>query len=287
MRDIVVTHPDFRPGPLDRGAGGAGRARRAARALLHHPLHRQVHVGAPSTRASAPSAPERNLLSTDLGQPANPPVEDGLAADRRPPARGRVLRRGDPDDGRPTVREAGRMSRRVLAIGAHAADFVWRAGGALAVATARRRHRAGDRALLRRARRVRRAVEGGGPDDRERQAGAPRRGREGRRGARRRLPRARLRRLPARGRARALARGRRRDPRVRARRDRHPHRQRPVQPRPSGRLRGRRARPRARRGRRGGERVRLDPARRSCSCSSPTSPSCATSPRRRSWTSPR
>ena len=27
------------------------------------------------------------------------------------------------------------MSRRVLVIGAHAADFVWRAGGAIAVAT--------------------------------------------------------------------------------------------------------------------------------------------------------
>ena len=39
-------------------------------------------------------------------------------------------------------------------IGAHSADFVWRAGGAVAVATRGRRHRRGDRALLRRARRV-------------------------------------------------------------------------------------------------------------------------------------
>ena len=58
----------------------------------------------------------------------------------------------------------------MLVIGAHSADFVWRAGGAIAVTTDAGGVADGDRALLRRARRVRRAVEGGGPDDRERQA---------------------------------------------------------------------------------------------------------------------
>ena len=44
------------PGPVDRRPAGAGRARRGARALLHHPPHRQVHLGARGSRASAPSA---------------------------------------------------------------------------------------------------------------------------------------------------------------------------------------------------------------------------------------
>ena len=73
------------------------------------------------------------------------------------------------------------MPKRVQVIGAHSADFVWRAGGAVAKAVAARRRGRGDRALLRRARRVRRAVEAGGPDDRERQAHPPRRGRGRRR----------------------------------------------------------------------------------------------------------
>ena len=80
---------------------------------------------------------------------------------------------------------------------------------------------------------------------------------------------------------------RRRDPRVRARRARHAHRHRPVQPRPPGRLPRRRPRPLARRRRRRAERVHDDPPAGSCSCSSPTSPSCATSCRRRSSTSRR
>ena len=36
------------------------------------------------------SGPERTILSTDLGQVINPPVEDGLAADGRPAARRRL-----------------------------------------------------------------------------------------------------------------------------------------------------------------------------------------------------
>ena len=89
------------------------------------------------------------------------------------------------------------VSRRLLVIGAHSADFVWRAGGAIAACTRNGGTAQVDRALLRRARRVRRALEGGGPDRRERQEGPPRGGREGRRCARRRVPGDGLRRLPA------------------------------------------------------------------------------------------
>ena len=40
--------------PLGRGPEGARRARRAARALLHHAPHRQGHLGATGSRTSAP-----------------------------------------------------------------------------------------------------------------------------------------------------------------------------------------------------------------------------------------
>ena len=78
------------------------------------------------------------MLSTDLGQTANPPVEDGLGlmADR-------LLAAGFDEEEVHTMavvntrRVAGarRVSRRLLVIGAHSADFVWRAGGAVAVTT--------------------------------------------------------------------------------------------------------------------------------------------------------
>ena len=128
----------------------------------------------------------------------------------------------------------------MMVIGAHSADFVWRAGGAVAVTTAGGGEASRDRAVLRRARRVRRAVERGRPDDRERQEDPPRRGRARRGGARRvvRLPRPR--RLSARDRRRRPAADLRQDPRVRARRADHAHRHRPVQPRsPDRPLRGR------------------------------------------------
>ena len=79
------------------------------------------------------------MLTTDLGQPANPPVEDGLAlmADR-------LLGAGFDEDAVHTMgvvntRRLGgghRVKARLLVIGAHSADFVWRAGGAVAVTTA-------------------------------------------------------------------------------------------------------------------------------------------------------
>ena len=219
------------------------------------------------------------VWGSDLGQVFNPPVEDGLAllADRHLEAG--FSERGGPDRWRSRTRGGWSVPKRVQVIGAHSADFVWRAGGAVAKAVSLGGDGRGDRALLRRARRVRRAVEAGGPDGRERQADPPRRGR-GRRGASRRVvPLPGPRRLPAADRRRRAAGDRRRDPRVRARRADHAHRHRPVQPRPPGRPRRRRPRPRARRRARASRARSPRSSRRSCSCSSPTSPSCATSPR--------
>ena len=90
------------------------------------------------SRRRAPSARASTVWGTDLGQRFNPPVEDGLAimADR-------FLEAGFSEEEvrimavENTRRVAGcGMSRRVQVIGAHSADFVWRAGGAVAKAVA-------------------------------------------------------------------------------------------------------------------------------------------------------
>jgi hypothetical protein len=84
VRDVVVTHPEFPSQDLSI-ADQVALAERGA--LLERcfttPFTGKCtweHVAA-GIRATGP---ERNLLSTDLGQPKNPPVEDGLAlfADR-------------------------------------------------------------------------------------------------------------------------------------------------------------------------------------------------------------
>ena len=206
VETIVVTHPEFpsqRLSPDDQER--ARRARRADGARVHDALHRQVHVG----RRSSPP-PARSARAARSGAPTSGSVQPagrGRAGPHgRPLPRGRLQRGGGPDHGRREHPAAGRcLSRRVQVIGAHSADFVWRAGGAVAKAVAARRRGRGDRAVLRRARRVGRAVEAGGPDDRERQADPPRRGR-GRRGApRRHVPLPGPRRLPAADRRRRAA----------------------------------------------------------------------------------
>ena len=121
---------------------------------------------------------ERTLFSSDLGNPDYPAGRGRARALGRSTARERLRRgRGARDDRRavPSPR-GGRMSRRLLVVGAHSADFVWRAGGAVAVTTSGRRHGAGARALLRRAGRVGRALEGARHDRRAREGG-PRTGR--------------------------------------------------------------------------------------------------------------
>jgi Family of unknown function (DUF6282) len=84
VRDVVVTHPEFpsQDLSLDDQAALAERGAMLERCFTTPytgkcPWERVID-GIRATGA------ERNLLSTDLGQPANPPVEDGLAlfADR-------------------------------------------------------------------------------------------------------------------------------------------------------------------------------------------------------------
>ena len=226
---------------------------------------------------------ERTLWSTDLGQVFNPPVEDGLAlmADR-------FLAAGFSEEEVVT-----------MAVDEHAADRGCRVMPARAghrrplgrLRLARRRgdrecvaaggDRRGHRALLRRARRVRRAVEAGGPDRRERQAPAPRRGGARRGPPRRELSLPRPRRLPAADRRRRGAGDRRRDPRVRARTCWSPI---PTPIRSTPTTRSRTAAVDRARALAAGAGVRARSrrsGRRRCSCSSPTSPSCATSCRPR------
>ena len=85
VRHVVVTHPEF-PGAGSRRAPTRSRSSSAARCMER--CFTTPHTGKCSwERVYAgirATGPEHNLLSTDLGQPANPPVEDGLAlfADR-------------------------------------------------------------------------------------------------------------------------------------------------------------------------------------------------------------
>ena len=58
--------------------GGAGRAGRVPGTLFHHAVHRQVRLGPDGGNIRA-TGPGQTIITTDLGQPANPPVEDGLA----------------------------------------------------------------------------------------------------------------------------------------------------------------------------------------------------------------
>jgi Family of unknown function (DUF6282) len=84
VRDVVVTHPEFPAQDLSE----ADQVALAERGALLERCFTTPHTGKCSwERVFAgirATGPERNLLSTDLGQPQNPPVEDGLAlfADR-------------------------------------------------------------------------------------------------------------------------------------------------------------------------------------------------------------
>jgi hypothetical protein len=84
VRDVVVTHPEFPSQDLsleDQAAlGERGALLERCFTTPHSGKCAWEHVVA-GIRATGP---QRNLLSSDLGQPANPPVEDGLAlfADR-------------------------------------------------------------------------------------------------------------------------------------------------------------------------------------------------------------
>jgi hypothetical protein len=84
VRDVVVTHPEFPAQDLSI----SDQVALAERGALLERCFTTPHTGKATWEHLADgiraTGAERNLLSTDLGQPANPPVEDGLAlfADR-------------------------------------------------------------------------------------------------------------------------------------------------------------------------------------------------------------
>jgi hypothetical protein len=78
VRDVVVTHPEFTSQDLSI----ADQVALAERGALLERCFTTPFTGKCSWERVAEgiraTSVERNLLSTDLGQPANPPVEDGL-----------------------------------------------------------------------------------------------------------------------------------------------------------------------------------------------------------------
>ena len=76
---VVVTHPDY----PTQGVRIEEQRELAAHGALLERCFAPIHTGKVSWEqtfeAIRATGPEHNVLSTDLGQPANPPVEDGLA----------------------------------------------------------------------------------------------------------------------------------------------------------------------------------------------------------------
>ena len=137
VEHIVVTHPEFpcQNFSIDDQVALAERGCLLERCLStpHSGKTTWEHV-VEGVRAVGV---EQTLFSSDFGNPDYPAVEDGLAlwADR---LLGRGLRRGRGAgaDRRPVATAGRSVSRKLLVVGAHSADFVWRAGGAIAVTTA-------------------------------------------------------------------------------------------------------------------------------------------------------
>ena len=81
---VVVTHPDYptQGVPVEEQRDLAGRGAMLERCFA--PIHTGKVSWEQTFDAIRATGPERNVLSTDLGQVTNPPVEDGLAlmADR-------------------------------------------------------------------------------------------------------------------------------------------------------------------------------------------------------------
>ena len=84
VRQVVVTHPDY----PTQGVPVEEQRDLAARGAMLERCFAPIHSGKVSWDATfdaiRATGPEHNVLSTDLGQVTNPPVEDGLAlmADR-------------------------------------------------------------------------------------------------------------------------------------------------------------------------------------------------------------
>jgi hypothetical protein len=84
VRHVVVTHPDYptQGVPVEEQRELAGRGAVLERCFA--PVHTGKVSWEQTFEAIRATGPAHNVLSTDLGQTANPPVEDGLAlmADR-------------------------------------------------------------------------------------------------------------------------------------------------------------------------------------------------------------
>ena len=84
VTQVIVTHPDYptQGVPIDEQRELAARGAWLERCFA--PIHTGKVTWEMTFDAIRATGPEHNVLSTDLGQPANPPVEDGLAlfADR-------------------------------------------------------------------------------------------------------------------------------------------------------------------------------------------------------------
>jgi len=79
VEHVMVTHPDY----PTQGVPIAGQVELAGRGAMLERCFAPIHSGKVSWEdtfaAIRATGPARNVLSTDLGQVANPPVEDGLA----------------------------------------------------------------------------------------------------------------------------------------------------------------------------------------------------------------
>ena len=79
VEHVMVTHPDY----PTQGVPIAGQVELAGRGAMLERCFAPIHSGKVSWEdtfaAIRATGPGRNVLSTDLGQVANPPVEDGLA----------------------------------------------------------------------------------------------------------------------------------------------------------------------------------------------------------------
>jgi hypothetical protein len=81
---VIVTHPDYPTQGVTVGEQRELAERGAVLERCFAPVHSGKVSWEQTFDAIRATGPEHNVLSTDLGQPANPPVEDGLAlmADR-------------------------------------------------------------------------------------------------------------------------------------------------------------------------------------------------------------
>ena len=197
VAQVIVTHPDYptQGVPIDE------QRELAARGAVLERCFAPIHTGKVSWEqtfdAIRATGPEHNVLSTDLGQVANPPVEDGLAllADRLLEAG--FSRGGCAHDGR-RQHEDARRCLRPCSSSARTPPTSSGAPPARSRRSSRRRYGARGRALVRRARRVGRAVEGGRADRGAGEGDPARRGADRRGRARRRVPQPRPRRLSTR-----------------------------------------------------------------------------------------